>query len=72
MGSNKNKTCENIGFQSFENILAVDTSEEKLLNLIDNLNQDNSKKSEVNSTIELSSSEDKAEEPGFWRGLAFN
>ena len=39
---------------------------------INQINQDNSKKSEVNSTIELSSSEDKAEEPGFWRGLAFN
>jgi methylenetetrahydrofolate dehydrogenase (NADP+)/methenyltetrahydrofolate cyclohydrolase len=35
---NKNKTCTNIGFQSFENILPSDTSESKLLNLIDELN----------------------------------
>jgi methylenetetrahydrofolate dehydrogenase (NADP+)/methenyltetrahydrofolate cyclohydrolase len=35
---NKNKTCTNIGFQSFENILPSDTSELKLLNLIDELN----------------------------------
>ena len=35
---NKNKTCTNIGFQSFENILSSDTSELKLLNLIDELN----------------------------------
>ena len=35
---NKNKTCTNIGFQSFENILQSDTSELKLLNLIDELN----------------------------------
>ena len=35
---NKNKTCTNIGFQSFENILPSDTSELKLLDLIDELN----------------------------------
>ena len=35
---NKNKSCKNIGFQSFENILPADTSESKLLNLIDELN----------------------------------
>jgi methylenetetrahydrofolate dehydrogenase (NADP+)/methenyltetrahydrofolate cyclohydrolase len=35
---NKNKTCTNIGFQSFENILPSDISELKLLNLIDELN----------------------------------
>jgi methylenetetrahydrofolate dehydrogenase (NADP+)/methenyltetrahydrofolate cyclohydrolase len=35
---NKNKTCTNIGFQSFENILPSDTSELILLNLIDELN----------------------------------
>ena len=35
---NKNKTCTKIGFQSFENILPSDTSELKLLNLIDELN----------------------------------
>ena len=38
---NKNKTCKNVGFQSFENILPADTSEEKLLNLVDKLNKDN-------------------------------
>ena len=38
---NKNKTCQNVGFQSFENILPADTSEEKLLNLVDKLNKDN-------------------------------
>jgi len=38
---NKNKTCKNVGFQSFENILPTDTSEEKLLSLIDKLNKDN-------------------------------
>ena len=37
---NKNKTCKNVGFQSFENILPADTSESKLLNLIDELNND--------------------------------
>ena len=37
---NKNKTCKNVGFQSFENILPTDTSESKLLNLIDELNND--------------------------------
>ena len=36
---NKNKTCKNVGFQSFENILPADTSEEELLNLIDKLNK---------------------------------
>ena len=35
---NKNKTCTKIGFQSFENILPSDISELKLLNLIDELN----------------------------------
>jgi len=35
---NKNKTCTKIGFQSFEKILPSDTSELKLLNLIDDLN----------------------------------
>ena len=38
---NKNKTCKNVGFQSFENSLPADTSEEKLLNLVDKLNKDN-------------------------------
>ena len=37
---NKNKTCKNVGFQSFENILPADTSEKKLLDLIDELNKD--------------------------------
>ena len=37
---NKNKTCKNVGFQSFENILPANTSESKLLNLIDELNND--------------------------------
>ena len=37
---NKNKTCKNVGFQSFENVLPADTSESKLLNLIDELNND--------------------------------
>jgi methylenetetrahydrofolate dehydrogenase (NADP+) / methenyltetrahydrofolate cyclohydrolase len=37
---NKNKTCNNIGFQSFENILPKNTSEETLLNLINKLNND--------------------------------
>ena len=37
---NKNKTCENIGFQSFEHILSENTSEDKLLNLINDLNND--------------------------------
>ncbi|SVC02239.1 uncharacterized protein METZ01_LOCUS255093, partial [marine metagenome] len=37
---NKNKTCKNIGFQSFEKILPENTSEESLLNLIDELNND--------------------------------
>ena len=36
----KNKICKNVGFQSFENILPADTSESKLLNLIDELNND--------------------------------
>ena len=35
---NKNKTCNNIGFQSFENILPANTSESELLNLIHELN----------------------------------
>ena len=35
---NKNKICKNVGFQSFENILPANTSELKLLNLIDELN----------------------------------
>ena len=37
---NKNKTCENLGFHSFENILPADTSESKLLGLIYELNID--------------------------------
>jgi methylenetetrahydrofolate dehydrogenase (NADP+) / methenyltetrahydrofolate cyclohydrolase len=37
---NKNKICKNIGFESFENILPANTSEEKLLNLINDLNKD--------------------------------
>ena len=37
---NKNKTCKNIGFQSFENILPGDTKESTLLGLIDELNKD--------------------------------
>ena len=37
---NKNKICKNVGFQSFENILPVDTNEETLLNLVDALNKD--------------------------------
>ena len=37
---NKNKTCKNIGFQSFEHILSENTSEDKLLNLINDLNND--------------------------------
>ena len=37
---NKNKTCNNIGFQSFENILPANTSESELLNLIHELNND--------------------------------
>jgi methylenetetrahydrofolate dehydrogenase (NADP+) / methenyltetrahydrofolate cyclohydrolase len=37
---NKNKTCKNIGFQSFEHILSKKTSEDKLLNLIYDLNND--------------------------------
>lgn len=37
---NKNKTCKNIGFQSFEHILPKNTSEDKLLNLINELNND--------------------------------
>ena len=35
---NKNKTCRELGFQSFENQLSSDTTEEQLLNLIDDLN----------------------------------
>jgi len=37
---NKNKTCKNLGFQSFENILPADTSEPTLLGLINKLNKD--------------------------------
>ena len=37
---NKNKTCKNIGFKSFEHILPKNTSEDKLLNLINELNND--------------------------------
>ena len=37
---NKNKACNNIGFQSFENILPENTSESELLNLILKLNND--------------------------------
>jgi methylenetetrahydrofolate dehydrogenase (NADP+)/methenyltetrahydrofolate cyclohydrolase len=36
----KNKTCTNLGFQSFENILPAHTKESKLLELIDELNKD--------------------------------
>ncbi|MEK9629831.1 MAG: bifunctional methylenetetrahydrofolate dehydrogenase/methenyltetrahydrofolate cyclohydrolase FolD [Nitrospinota bacterium] len=35
---NKNKICRELGFQSFENHLPVDTSEENLLKLVDELN----------------------------------
>jgi len=35
---NKNKTCCELGFQSFENQLSSNTTEEQLLNLIDDLN----------------------------------
>lgn len=35
---NKNKTCRELGFQSFENQLSTDTTEEQLLSLIDELN----------------------------------
>ena len=35
---NKNKTCRELGFQSFENQLSSDTTEEQLLNMIDDLN----------------------------------
>ena len=35
---NKNKICRELGFQSFENQLSSDTSEEQLLKLIDELN----------------------------------
>ena len=35
---NKNKTCRELGFTSFENQLSSDTTEEQLLNLIDDLN----------------------------------
>ena len=37
---NKNKTCKDLGFQSFENILPANTSESTLLGLIDELNKD--------------------------------
>ena len=37
---NKNKTCKNVGFHSFENILPEDTTEDKLLDLIHKLNND--------------------------------
>ena len=37
---NKNKTCKNLGFQSFENILPANTKESTLLDLIDELNKD--------------------------------
>ena len=36
---NKNKTCKNLGFQSFENILPANTKESTLLDLIDELNK---------------------------------
>jgi methylenetetrahydrofolate dehydrogenase (NADP+)/methenyltetrahydrofolate cyclohydrolase len=36
----KNKTCQNLGFQSFENILPANTKESTLLGLIDELNKD--------------------------------
>ena len=35
---NKNKTCRELGFQSFENQLSSDTTEEQLLTMIDDLN----------------------------------
>ena len=35
---NKNKSCRELGFQSFENQLSSDTTEKHLLNLIDDLN----------------------------------
>ena len=35
---NKNKTCRELGFQSFENQLSSDITEEQLLNLINELN----------------------------------
>ena len=35
----KNKTCKNLGFQSFENILPANTKESTLLDLIDELNK---------------------------------
>ena len=37
---NKNKTCKNMGFQSFENILPGNTKESTLLGLINELNKD--------------------------------
>ena len=37
---NKNKSCKNVWVQSFENILPAETSEEKLLDLINKLNND--------------------------------
>ena len=37
---NKNKTCKDLGFQSFENILPANTKESTLLGLIDELNKD--------------------------------
>ena len=37
---NKNKTCKNVGFHSFENILPENTTEDKLLDLIHKLNND--------------------------------
>jgi len=37
---NKNKTCKNLGFQLFENILPANTKESTLLGLIDELNKD--------------------------------
>ena len=36
----KNKICQNLGFQSFENILPANTKESTLLGLIDELNKD--------------------------------
>ena len=36
---NKNKTCKDLGFQSFENILPANTKESTLLDLIDELNK---------------------------------
>ena len=35
---NKNKTCSELGFKSFENQLSSDTTEEQLLTMIDDLN----------------------------------